>query len=348
MNKYYNPDTTETYREATIINGDPNHIINKKDTPHAWASGIWDMMESYTWFSKECNLAQDATKYKALESDRRYSYDMTLAQLIADDSMQTKQLSEGISPIITSPVVKMCLTRQSYEEANHTNTYTDVADSICEDVDRIYNMHLYEPMLRQKNDVVANMFHHLYKDDGVELTNVDKLKVALANILLERLVFPGGFMVLWSFNFTGTTKAISFIERDETGTHIPLFGNIFRTIRNEFNIGQEEYIDDAIMLIKELTEAEKVWTKYISKPLLGFSTQAIDMYIEHLANDVCDIIKIPKIYEVTGGGPLMSIYNKNTMLKASNGNKTEDSMMKTNFFETAVGDYAVGMIDDDY
>ena len=44
------------------------------------------------------------------------SYDLVLAQLISNDSIQSSQLVERINCFITSPIVNACLIQQSSEE----------------------------------------------------------------------------------------------------------------------------------------------------------------------------------------------------------------------------------------
>ena len=102
----------------------------------------------------------------------------------------------------------------------------------------------------------------------------------------------------------------------------------------------EAVISQAHDLIANMTAEEKIWTKHITNGSLGFSDQAIDMFIEEKANSVCENLHLPLVYKKTDGGPLMSIHDRYSMLSSS---KT-----KSNFFEVPVGDYSVGGLDDDY
>lgn len=337
-NVYYNPTSTETFSQAKIINGNPNGIINYNDTPHKWATSIYELMQSYTWFTQECNVAQDKVSYANATDAERYMYDMALGQLITNDSVQTKQLVNSISDIITSPVVNACLARQAYEESQHSHTYSVTAAEVCQDSDRIYTLHEREPALARKNEAVANMYARV-NQKGETPTDSEKLLAFVANQILEELVFPGGFTALWSLGWTGTCKAISFIERDEAGTHVPLFKNIFNSTVREVGIS-DDTISTALDMISTMADEEKIWTKHITKGALGFSDKAIDMLIEYKANSVCKNLRLPLLYEETNGGPLMSIHERYSMLSK---NKT-----KSNFFEVPVGDYDVGGLDEDY
>jgi len=211
--RFYNQFTDERYQDAKVLNGLPSGIVNQVKTPHKWAKSLWDIMLSYTWFVSECNLGQDKVPYINLTEESRYAHDLALAQLITNDSIQTKQLTEGVNGYVTNKVINACLTRQAFEEALHATTYTSMAEDICLDIDRIYELHHKDKMLAKKNQNVADMFEVLNSNPETA-TDSDKQLVFVANQILEKLVFPGGFVVLWSFNFVGTNKAIGFIERD--------------------------------------------------------------------------------------------------------------------------------------
>lgn len=339
--KLYNPESLEGFKEAKIINGNPNGIINFTSTNLKWAVSLYDIMLSYTWFPQEPNMAADKIPYTQLTADEKNAYDLVLAQLITDDSVQTNQLLDSINPYITAPIVNACLARHAFEESLHSRSYAVMAEDLSANTDRIYNMHKHSPELARKNNAVAGMYEKV--NSGEVVTNDDLLLAFAANQVLERLVFPGGFVVMWSLGYkmTSSAKMISFIERDESGTHVPLFKNIFNTVvRQEYGGELPEHIKVKIYeMIEHMVHEEKVWTTHVSKGLLGFSKQAIDMYIEEKANNICDNLHINPLYAKTDGGPLMRIEEKFSLLK---------SEIKTNFFEQKVADYSVGSLNMDF
>lgn len=329
----------EKFNESKMINGNPSGVANFNKPTRKWSVEIYDRMFSFTWAHAEARIAGDRVEYSKLSPENKLAYDRALAQLIANDSLQTSQLVESISSYITDTIVKHCLTRQAGEESLHSRSYSVMADEVCDDSDSIYLKHLTDPGIQRKNDSVEMMYR---KVNGTENPTVHEFQMALAaNQILERLVFPGGFVTLWavSSKMPGSAKMISFIERDETGTHVPLFKNIFSAVRREHGL-KDETTREITELIIYMSNEEKVWTKDLGKDLLGFSDKAIDLYVEYLANDVCSNLKIPKIFEETDGGPLMGIVERYSMLS--------DVKTKTNQFEAPVGDYAVGGLDDDY
>ncbi len=131
----------------------------------------------------------------------------------------------------------------------------------------------------------------------------------------------------------------SAVNTTESGTHVPLFKDIFKTTVRKVGLNLATECK-ALDLIRYMTDEEKIWTKHITAKLLGFSDQAIDMFIEEKANSVCRNLNLPLQYNETNGGPLMSIVERYSMLSST---KT-----KSNFFEVPVGDYAINSLDEDY
>lgn len=131
----------------------------------------------------------------------------------------------------------------------------------------------------------------------------------------------------------------------ETGTHVPLFRNIYKTAVKEHGIDIATK-NKIIAMIKNMTIEEKIWTKHISKNLLGFTDRSIDMFIEYQANSICKNLGIELLYGETDGGPLLNLVKENSML--TNTGSSKGLATKTNFFENSVGDYAKNSLDDDY
>lgn len=162
LKKIFNQDSTEEFNEARILNGNPNGILNFNETNHAWAVDIYKKMEARTWFPKQVNISKDKNNYSVISAPKKRAYDLTLAQLIADDSIQTNQLMDRINGYVTSPIVNACLSRQSSEEGTHSYSYSVMAEDITTDPSRIYNMHKLDEELHIKNSSVEEMYSMLY------------------------------------------------------------------------------------------------------------------------------------------------------------------------------------------
>ena len=361
--KLYNLNSKEDYNEAKVFCGNPNGIIFRNKSNHSWAIQLYANMEGRTWFPKRINLQKDAKKYTTLTEAEKRAYDLVLAQLATNDSIQSNQLVDNINRYITSPAVNMCIIRQANEEVVHSDAYTRMAEEVTGDF--IYYLHETDEELYRKNMSIANMYAKAYSEITMEVdvedlrnklgitvpsskyvinkepTIKDLLKACTANQILEELVFPGGFAVILSLEnkMPGSAEMISEIMKDETLSHVPLFKNIFRTaVKENFDgVVPRDVADFGLELIEEMCNAEKRWTKYVSKGLLGFSERAIDIFVEGKANSVCKNLGLPLLYKESDFNPLQDLLNKHLV----GGSQTR----RSGFFERNVADYTVGTLD---
>lgn len=219
----------------------------------------------------------------------------------------------------------------------HSDSYSVMAEDICQDTDRIYSMWKYDEELAIKNKAVADMYQMLYNSD--DPTEEDLLLAFVANNCLENIVFLGGFAFFFSIEdiLPSTSEMISEIAKDEILSHVPLFANIFRTaVQESFNgVVPEEVVKKAHAMITMISEAEKRWTNYVANGvILGFSDRTIKVFIEHQANEVCKNMGIPPVYEDHSNedNPLLKLVKDHV--------KGGEVATKTLFFEGNVADYS--------
>lgn len=208
----YDMESKEPYNQARIIGGKPNGIINFNDTNHQWATVQYDIMRSRNWVPKQINVAQDRAAYPVVPEAVRFAFDRVTAQLTTNDSIQTNQLMDGINRYITSPVVNAVLALQAMDESNHSLCYSIMILDICDDRDKIFRLHEHDEELRLKNEAVRAMYANLYNGDSP--SKEDLLMIFVANQILEELVFPGGFVVMFSLEnyFPGGSQMFSEIN----------------------------------------------------------------------------------------------------------------------------------------
>jgi ribonucleoside-diphosphate reductase beta chain len=340
--KIFNLDSKEQFNGATILNGDPSGIFSFNQTNHLWANTLYENMLARTWFPKQVNVAVDKTNYNNLIDSEKRMYDLVLAQLITNDSIQTNQLMDSINQYITSPIVNACIARQTFEESLHSQSYAVMAEDICGDTDRIYDMHNHDNELFMKNKAVQDMYGSLYSGDNP--SDEDILVAFGANQILEELVFPGGFVALFSLDkkMPGTVSMIVEIAKDETLSHVPLFKNIFRAaISESFDGVVPADVQKRITnMVIAMTNAEKRWTKYVTKGVLGFSDNSIDIFVESKANSVMKNLGLPLIYREAENNPLGDLLNK--FIRGG------DIKTRSAFFEKNVVDYSKGTLEVDF
>ena len=227
--------------------------------------------------------------------------------------------------------------------SNHSESYAVMAEDICKDTKRIYRMHEEVPELYKKNQAVENMFAGLYKE-GEEPTKEDLLICFAANQILERLIFPGGFVIMHRIGDTmaGSNEMINEIQKDELSSHVELFKFIFRTcVEEEFNGVIPEHVKDTITdLITKMTEIEIEWITFASEGLMGFSERTIRIFVQNAANEICNNLKIPTIYPEEKDDPLNKLLRHNM--------RDGSVATRENFFTGNVTAYSKGSVKDDW
>jgi len=296
---------------------------------------LWDTMEANTWFPKEVQMTADAKEYKYLTPAEKRMYDLVLSQLIFMDSLQTNNLMDNINPYITVPEINACLSRQSYEEANHSKSYAVMVESISDNTDQIYDMWKNDEKLREKNDYIAGVYKNLSDD----LTDEKILLAMFANQILEGLYFYAGFAAMYALGksgkMLGSSQMIKFIQRDEV-THLLLFQNMINSTRKERpDLFTPELEQTVRGMFRKAVELESSWGSYITQgQILGFTDGIITQYIQYLADKRLDAVGYKPEYNVKHPIPWVDGY-------------ASFNDQRTNFFEGNVVNYSKGSIDFD-
>jgi ribonucleoside-diphosphate reductase beta chain len=335
----YNPDSKESLNDRRIFGGNSDGMINFTKMKYQWALNLWDTMEGNTWFPKEVQMTGDAKDYKFLTEPEKRMYDLVLSQLIFMDSLQTNNLMDNINPYITAPEVNACLSRQSYEEANHSKSYAVMVESISDNTDQIYNMWKTDLKLREKNNYIADVYKNLTAGDDGEITDTKIVLALFANQILEGLYFYAGFAAMYALGksgkMLGSSQMIRFIQRDEV-THLLLFQNMINSVRKErpelFTPELEETVRG---MFRKAVALEASWGSYITQgQILGFTDKIIEQYIQYLADKRLDAVGYKPEYNVKHPIPWVDGY-------------ASFNDQRTNFFEGNVVNYSKGSIDFD-
>lgn len=263
--KIYNPQSNETLNERRTIGGNPDGMINFTKCKYEWASKLWDQMEANTWFPREVQMTSDAKDYKYLLPEEKRMYDLVLSQLIFMDSLQTNNLMDNINPYITAPEINAILSRQSYEEANHSKSYAVMVESISDNTDLIYDMWKTDKVLKMKNSHIAETYDNL---SGI-ITNKKIVLAMFANQILEGLYFYSGFAAIYALGksgkMQGSSQMIKFIQRDEVCLHpdtqiLTSDGwKYIEFVTTDDMVAQYDMNDESITFDKPVA---KIWKKY--------------------------------------------------------------------------------------
>ncbi len=331
----YNPESKENLNDRRTFGGNPDGMINFTRCKYEWATKLWDMMEANTWFPREVQMTGDAKDYKYLTPAEKRMYDLVLSQLIFMDSLQTNNLMDNINPYITAPEINACLSRQSYEEANHSKSYAVMVESISDNTDKIYDMWKTDAKLREKNNFIAGVYKNLSGD----ITDEKIILAMFANQVLEGLYFYSGFAAMYALGksgkMLGSSQMIRFIQRDEV-THLLMFQNLINSTKKERpELFTEELETKVRDMFRKAVDLEASWGAYITQgQILGFTDKIIRQYIEYLADQRLEAVGYKPMYNVKHPIPWVDGY-------------ASFNDQRTNFFEGNVVNYSKGSLDFD-
>ena len=331
----YNPDSQESLNDRRTFGGNPDGMLNFTKPKYKWATNLWDTMEANTWFPKEVQMTADAKDYKYLTPSEKRMYDLVLSQLIFMDSLQTNNIMDNMNPYITAPEINAILSRQSYEEANHSKSYAVMVESISDNTDEIYDMWKTDAQLLKKNKFIADTFAKL----GNEPTHTNIVLAMFANQILEGMYFYAGFAAMYALGksgkMLGTSQMIRFIQRDEI-THLLLFQNMILSTKQERpELFTKELEEEVRQMIRDAVKIESDWGKYITQgQILGLTDDIIVQYIQYLADQRLIAVGYEAEYNVKHPIPWVDSY-------------ASFNDQRVNFFEGNVVNYSKGSINFD-
>jgi ribonucleoside-diphosphate reductase beta chain len=328
-NPLFNPNGNDAVEVRTIIKGSTTGLFNLNATKYSWAKSLYQVMVGNFWVpEKVSGLKDDARAFHSdLSPEEQRAYKGSLSFLIFLDSIQTVNLPH-FADYITSPEVNLILSIQAYQEAIHSQSYATILESVVESKEReeIYYFWQNDKTLLERNKYIGQIYQDFIDDPN------DKtfFRGIVANFLLESIYFYNGFAffdtLVDRMKMLATGRMIAYIRRDEV-THITIFANIIREIKNEF----PEIFDEA--LIREMTteavRQEIEWSTHIlGNRIPGINGETTEGYTKWLANKRLAMLGLDPLFPEAIENP----YKHLDRLQDVNSDKG-------NFFETTVVNY---------
>lgn len=326
----FNPNGDDTVANRTIIKGNTTGLMSLNNAKYSWAKGLYNTMIGNFWVpEKVSGLGEDGKQYKSdLTDDERDAYDGIISFLIFLDSLQTSNLP-NFDDYITAPEVNLLLAIQTFQEAIHSQSYATLLEGVVDSQKRedIYYYWRDDEMLRKRNQFIGS----IYQDFVDRPDDKNFFKGVIGNFILEGIYFYNGFAFFDSLAdrhmMLATQRMINYIRRDEL-THVVLFANIFKAIKEEFpEIYDVELIKS---MVSDAVDQEIEWSCHIlGSRISGINEESTKQYTKYLANLRLQTIGIEPLYPEVRENP----YKHLERLQDQNGDKS-------NFFESTVTNYA--------
>ena len=329
-NVIFNPKGNDDVSARSIIKWNTTGLFQLNAVKYSRAKSLYQVMVWNFWIpEKVSGLWEDATQLHAsLTEDEQRAYKWILSFLIFLDSIQTVNLP-NFNDYITAPEVNLILSIQAYQEAIHSQSYSVILETVVDAQERedIYYFWRTDKHLLERNEFIWN----IYQDFIDKPTDKSFFKWIIWNFLLESLYFYNAFAFFDTladqWKMVASDRMISYIRRDEL-THVTIFANIIKDIKNEF---PDVYDEKMLLDMMDTAVIQEIkWTKHIlGKNVIGMSYENIENYTKWLANERLNMLGIKPLYEHVVSNP----YKHLDRLQDNNAEKG-------NFFESTVTNYA--------
>ncbi len=329
-NVIFNPAWDDEVSHRTIIKWNTTWLFQLNATKYSWAKSMYQVMIWNFWVpEKVSGLGEDAVQLKnTLTEDEKRAYKWILSFLIFLDSIQTVNLP-NFNDYITAPEVNLILSIQAYQEAIHSQSYATILETVVDpkDRDEIYYFWRDDKHLLERNEFIWG----IYQDFIDNPTDRNFFRGIIGNFLLESIYFYNGFAFFDTLADQGkmvaTDRMINYIRRDEL-THVTIFANIIKEIKNEFPDMYDEKL--ILNMMNTAVNQEIKWSKHIlGKSIIWMSHENIENYTKWLANERLNMLGISPLYPEVTQNP----YKHLDRLQDNNSEKW-------NFFESTVTNYA--------
>ncbi len=326
-----------------VINGQDDGLMQLSPLKHPWAQEAFNIMVKNTWVPQEIGMQTDVGQWQApeaLTTRERRVYERCLAFVSNLDGLQTNNLSCNIIRHITSPEIILAITRQTYEEALHVQSYATMIEALGLDPNDIYGMYRKDKDLYEKNQTVlkavSKIADPLFKTGTFENDQLF-LEACIGNIILEGIYFYSAFLVFYVFKrhgkMPGSAEMIQFINRDED-MHLHLFIQITQTIKKEqpelwtpnFQKRIRQNVIDGVQM-------EYRWGQAcIGEGILGLTPGNLNAYLEFVGDQRLASIGLEKFWGSANPFPWID-------------ELTQSNMIEVNFFEGRVKEYQTGSLE---
>jgi len=280
--KLFNPEASENIK---LVGGDITNLFVASRIKYPVFIDLYYKAYSHNWLPDVVSsMNEDKLQYRTqLTEEEKFAYDGILSYLVFLDSIQTNNLP-NIAEFITAPEVVLWLSRQAWEEANHSLSYIYILENMLslDEIEHIVYLWKNDPVALERNKYIAELYED-FKDDN---SRKALLILLVANYMLEGLYFYNGFAFFHNLAFRGLMTAsniqIKFIKRDEM-LHCEAFKHIINIFKEENpDAWDEELVYD---MFKEAVRQEiKFANHFIGDNILGMSKQTIEDYTYYLAN----------------------------------------------------------------
>jgi ribonucleoside-diphosphate reductase beta chain len=295
------------------------------------------------WVVDEVDFSSDIVDLNMkLNPAERFLIQRLVAFFATGDSIVSNNLVLNLYKHVNSPEARLYLSRQLYEEAVHVQFYLTLLDTyIHEPKDReaafaaIQNI----PSIHKKGQFCFKWMDSINQLD--RLNTIEDRRKFLMNMIcfancIEGLFFFAAFAYVYYLRskglLSGLASGTNWVFRDES-CHIDFAMKVIETaVEEEPQLMDNRMRDMIKVMMEEAIDCELTFAQDIlSNGLAGLSLKDMKTYLQYIANQRLERLKIPAPYKAKNPFGFMEL---------------QDTQELTNFFERRVSAYQVGVTGD--
>lgn len=265
----------------------------QKNSDYEWAHDLYDQGIRNTWFPHEIPLKEDLNDFENMNEEEKHALMLILSFMNPMEFVVNKSICLGIYPYIKSPEAHKYLSRQLFEEANHSETFEYILESFPIDRKAMYALHPDTESSRAKEEWISTYINRM-TDEKLDIESDEGKRelvrnLVATNIVMEGIFFFTNFMVILAFrqrnkmrNFGSLTN---WVLRDES-LHLKFGMQLILTILEENEeIVTDEFADEIREMIKTGVELESNFNKDLfPNGVLGMNADYINQYVQYIAD----------------------------------------------------------------
>jgi ribonucleotide reductase beta subunit family protein with ferritin-like domain len=268
------------------------------------------------WRPEEIDLTRDKSDWERLTTNERRFIKYVLAFFAASDGIVMENLAERFMSEIQIPEVRAFYSYQIFIEQVHSETYSLLIDTYCDDIDEknlLFSAAQHVPVVAKKADWAIKWISD-------KTANFAKRLVAFAAV--EGIFFSGSFCAIFWLRKRGLMPGLTFsnelISRDE-GMHTDFAVSLYKMLENK--LSQDEIYE----LIIEALQIEKEFIlEALPCSLIGMNSELMGQYLEFVADRLIIQLGYEPYWKTENPFEFMELISLRP---------------KSNFFENRVGEY---------
>lgn len=304
---------------------------------YQWAYDLVQQGIANTWFPHEIPLMEDLADWKKMTDEEKEAFELFLGFFNPGEFRVNQSITRGMLPFLGgAPEVVMYLTRQMWEEVNHSLSFEYIMQTFPIDRKRAFESHSHVPALKAKEDFLLEHIEAL-KNGDIDIESAEGIQtfvknIVATNIITEGIWFYGGFLFALSFRQRNLLRnfgsLIAWVLRDESlhlkfGIHL-----ILEILEEHPEIITDKFVDEVRgMIIKAVEMEEQYNRELIPNGIIGLNADYISRYIKYVADRRLEELGLEPEYGVSNPAKWMAT--------------ASDTLELVNFFETVNTNYEV-------